>query len=600
MYGDACGAYDARNGGVLPGGLTATWNCGYSVTATNGYPVKGIGVQNYTTTAPALNADGSKNSKAYIITGQLAFWISKSAIETQNGINTAQFNNAISNVGSADNFRTTTTTIKPIEVVPNVQTPYGGTGEIDLTPGDALTSRADNRTSFGITPTTGGATGGTGPVSYTSHFGLIASNAGLQQYNSVSADNQTWDPSTPSVYTEQTTNLLPGQTGLWDGRGTVARGQSVNLQMLVGAFSSADKSSPLHGCMVWDSEQLQVTAMPDMNVRKVTDNIQIASGFGTAAPTFPMANLTVGPSNRGSIATGDYRPNGIVTMTPERMATLGVKLQFAYDSAVMHNSQAAPTIPNPASNYDNRTITGNVDRNSVECNGAAATATRTAWVDASNLTYDTTDKAYKINGKAVNMARVVMTGTTAFHWDDITGFPGMWGFQSPPMGAGMYLSLQAHVGNDLLKNYEGKSIYIHTSRASGQWNSTTGRAPGTTAAPASCNNIPWSVWNGNRDYWSGGASTAGLVPTTTGWCNQAYVATRSGEDNTGATGTTLDNENFTFFPQTGIDSDTDRVKIVGVRPDLTKTNADGVFDGSSPLSVGHAKSPPPMRSMRSR
>ena len=101
VYGKWCGEYDSANGGPLPGNLTATWNCNYSITAPNGYPVKGLGVQGYTTTAPALNADGSKNTKAYIVTGQLAFWISKAEVERVNGQATAQFKNAISNVNSA-------------------------------------------------------------------------------------------------------------------------------------------------------------------------------------------------------------------------------------------------------------------------------------------------------------------------------------------------------------------------------------------------------------------------------------------------------------------------------------------------------------------
>ena len=573
LYGNWCGRYDSQNAGALPGDIAATWTCSYSITAPNGYPVKGMGVNSYPTTAPALNADGSTNTKAYIVTGQLAFWISKAAIEAQNGINTAKFNNAISNVGSADNFRTTTTTIKPIEVIPVGQSPYGGTPELDLTPGDALTSRADNRSAFGITPGPGGGTGGTGAVSYTSHFGTISSSANGQLRVSVNSLGQQWDPSTPTVYPETWGNVLPSQTAMWDGKGTVARGQSVNMQMYVGAYSSVDKSSPIHGCMVWDSEQLQVTQMPDYTWRSVEDNLQTTTAFGTRTPNFPMADLSVGPSNHGSVATGAYRPTGIVAMTPAQMANFGVKLQFAYDSAVMRNTQTPPTIPNPASNYDNKTITGNVARNSVECNGNAAAGTRTAWVDATSptLTYDSVAQAYKINGNAVNMARVVITGANPWHWNDTTGFPRLYGFGDLPAGTGLYLSLQAHVGIDLLKNYEGKSIYIHTSRASGAWNSSTGR-PGPSTA-ADCNNIPLSVFP-NRD-WYDSTHLTGLSPTTTGWCNLPYDATQPGE--TGTTGYTLDGQNHTFSDQR-IDSDTDRVKIVTVRPNLVKTNVDGLFD----------------------
>ncbi len=574
VWGSWCGAYDTQNAGPLPANLPGTWNCSAAVTSPNGYPVKPLSISGYSNTAPATNADGTANRTGYIVTGQLAFWISKGAIEAANGTNTALFDNLITNSGATDNYKNTSTTVKAIEVVPTTHTPNGGAVEYDLTP----PNHTDNRTKFTISPPTTGTPGGSGGVTYSSHYGTIVSSYGTQQNVAVDNSGNKWDPSAASIYTSPVLYPLPGQTTstLWNGKGTVARGQSVSMQMLVGGYTTESKASQLHGCMVWDSEQLKITKMPDMPVRYVHDNISVASAWGTRTPTYPMAQLSVGASNNGAITGGSSQAPRIVEMTQTQMDAYGVKLQFAYDSAVMRNTQAAPAVPNPPAGYDNRAITGNVARNSVECNGTTASGTRTQWVDASSVTYDPADKAYKINGNAVNMARVVMTGTKAFPWynfsEALAGSSGRL-----PMGSGIYVSLQAHVGTDLLKNYEGKSLYIHTSRGSGQWNSTTGRPAGTTASPASCNNIPSSTISTNRDAYVAATDT-GLPATTSGWCNLAYS---TASENLAGTNTTLDVQNFSFY-NTNVDapwdSDTDQITITTVRPDLTKTNVDGDFD----------------------
>lgn len=600
VWGTPCGAYNATNAGPLPGNLPGAWTCNPTVSYTNNYPVVSLGVSNYSNTRVATNADGTPNGQAYVITGQVAFWISKPAMDAVNGTTTtAKFANAISNVGAADNFKVATTTIKPIEVVPTTMSPYGGTPELDLTPplaadapaAAAAKSRADNRSPFSIVPPTSGTGGSTGGVSFTSHFGLISNSYGLQQNIAVNDSGVKWDPANPTVYVEPFYNQLPQQNQLWDGRGTVARGQQVSLQMQVGAYSDENKSSQLHGCMVWDGEQLQVTKMPDFSVRYLRDSYYVEQGRGTRAPTFPMANLSVGSANMGTMTAGPGHLNRIVEMTPAQMAQYGLKLQFAYDSTVMHNAQTAPTVPNPASSFDNKS-TGAVAINGVECNGNTAAGTRSAWIDASSLAFDSVDSAYKINGNAVNMARVIMTGTKPFPWYNFTNTPNINGGSIIGMTSGMYLSIQAHVGTDLLKNYEGKSVYIHTSRGSGQWNTTTNSPAGTPGSPASCNNTPLSVYGKNRDAYPPGADGPGLPPTTTGWCNLAYDPTSAGEDGSiNFGGRTLDAKSFTFYyfdasdmspghdgVHSAMDGDTDRIKIVGVRPQLQKTNVNGVFN----------------------
>lgn len=541
FHGEWCGRYDAGNGGKLPGDVAtdATWSCSNQL-YTNGYPSLQITVDggSWNVPVPATNADGSANTRGYVLTGQLAFWIDAPTVQAvwENG---ASFTNTITNTPQSTAI-TSTTDAQPIPV------------DTSETP-DALEEKTtDNSSGFALAPPeAGGGSSGVVPP-FTSHYGLIQSKYEQQRF-SVTVNGEKWNPENPAVYQNAHGNLLTGQSAVWDGRGTVSRGQPVALQMQVGAYTNATDASPIHGCMVLDDRQLKISDMNPYPTRMLTESFSQVK-WGYREPTFPMAQLVVGPSTGGSMVAGAGQAGRLIDLTAEQLAVYGIKLQFAYDPTVMVD-------PNPLLAANDK-ATGNVAENSVECNDRVG---RT-WVDA--------DNAVAVGGQYhYNMVRVIMTGSEPFPWYDYTGYPKLQGGASVGMTGGMFLSVQAKVGTDIDINHDGKSLYVHTSRGSGAW---SGGKPSAT----SCHNAASYINNSrNRDYWDGPGTTDGLNPTTTGWCNQAYrIASENALDSTEISA--LDQNNFTFYGVSGqaLDSDTDRVTIVAVRPDVTKTNVNGLAD----------------------
>ncbi|MFV0253289.1 MAG: SdrD B-like domain-containing protein [Beutenbergiaceae bacterium] len=555
INGDSCGSYDGGNGGRLPV-TTGDWTCG-PITTTNGYPAFEVTVAggSYSNTQPDLDADGvpdvnangTPNSLGYILTGQVVLWMDGDEVDVAMAPDGASFTNSVTSTPSGT--AVISEDVAAIEVIGSSSVPEGSTG--------------DNSTRFAIgAPVPPGGGAGAGPVSYTSHYGLISSRY-VDTAVSVSPGGELWDPANPSIYAQQPNNLNSNNEGvtptLWDGRGEVSRGQPLSLQMLVGAYSNVEYNSPIQGCMVWDAEQLSLAAMPDFSRRNVNTNIYSTTSWSEETPTHPTDNLVVGVSNNGSVLSTSGNVPRVLQMSQADLAAAGVQVQYAADPTVMDNPyDETSTDPVEIENYN--LAGGAVAQGGVECNDAGRT-----WVNAQDV--DPTD------GTAYNMVRVIMTGDE-FPWYNHLGIPSGGG-AAVGMEAGMYLSVQVRVGTDLDVNRNDKAVYIHTARAVGAWDSGAGRPTGS-----SCFNLPDTIRE-NRDYNDPGAGQPSLVPGAAGWCNLGYDTTLENAYDSGVR-TTLDQTNFTYYAAGDVthplDSDTDRVRIVTVRPSVTKTNVNGPFD----------------------
>lgn len=509
IYGPKCGAYVATNGGKYPV-TDGEWTC-TDAGSPNGYPVTQLSVSNYDNIAPADNVDGSPNSAGYVLTGQLIFWLPIDSVEQDMAPDGASYANTISSNPPGDNLETSE--IAPIQLA-------GNAGPV------AETSTTNNTAEFAVYQDTSGG-GAIGNATVFNHWGVLSD--GFVNYEFLDRG--------PETYTRRDAVAFdPADWGtMWTGLGEVSRGQAVNMSMFVStSTSSKSLETPVAGCMRWDPEQIFLRPMDDYKVtRLVGPPPYDSSTFFQQAPTGMLETLDVGTAYSSHFAGGSYQEEEIVAYDATTLEQMGVHIEYGYDEG--------------ASTYSD-----SVGRNAVECNDV----TGRVWVDS-------TDEAglelrKDAQGRyAFDMVRVRID---SFKWYQAIEIGNH--FNGPQADSAFHLSVQGVIGNDLDINHDGKSVYIHTSRAWGEWQdgkpTTTSCQPLVSTDDITLNDPPG--------------------PSVYGWCNQAYNTIQ--ENSPGVTWTTLDQSNFTeSIPGVlAYDSDSDRVTIVSVKPQVTKTNAAGVFD----------------------
>ncbi|MFV0461564.1 MAG: hypothetical protein ACK5MT_22660, partial [Actinomycetales bacterium] len=511
VHGPRCGAYAAANNGPFP--VTAgSWVCGGGVGA-NGYPVASVQIGSYSATPPATNADGSANSAGYILTGQIAFWMPETEVLADIAAGTAFYNNAIS-ADALTALVTETTALTPISV-------FGHGGAVRNEP------VSDNKSAFAVTASGGGGGGGGAPTpgSFTGQHGLIGHSL-IEYVSTLAAPHDLEHP-----------NIVPRTTawaaGPFDGNGIVSRSTPLDMSLYVSTFSpSKDVTTPYHGCMTWDPTQIRLAPMPEFTkVDQLAGNIMVNRRLDGA--TGYLEEFVVGQSN-GSSYAGPNRGVALMEFPPEIRSQFTVHIEYGWEDTTSYRDS--------------------VQQNSVECNNTAGRH----WIDSTDRA--ALDTRLDADGNyQLSMVRVRVEGDIP--WAAVYPDTGRQG-QSPGAPydtSGFFLNVHGVVGSDLVINHDDKSLYLHTSRAIGDWDPTTGPAPTTDCMPI----------DGSRDI------NLNTPTTPTGWCSQPYTASLPPELALGTPNSSLDPNSFTQWP---IDADTNRVTIKSVRPVVTKTNVDGLSD----------------------
>lgn len=558
VYGEPCGSYDALNAGPFPAATQGAWVCGEPDTSL-GYTAFSMTIDRYASEPAATNADGTANAANYVITGQMVFWFPEppvaDAIE-------ASEDGAV----TYDNVITATDLSTPVTSVNQDIDPIAIPATTSLV---AETITSDNwsevtlaASGSGVDPTGGGSITGTG----TNHWAMIT-NPALDEV----VDNETnWFGYHETIYASRT---FAGNSYFWSGTNEVSRGTPVNLQMGVTMSANGGFTESVAGCMTWDPEQIFLTEMPDIEVfHRYADG---TTGFTEEAPSGLLEDFTIGQAS-GSFFNGPYRPARLVEWNAATLASVGVHIEYGYDTG--------------ATSY-----TDSVGMNSVECNNS----TDRVWIDSAdvaNLQVEANDPHGIYDGRrySFGLVRVRVDEALWSRFTDEVG-NGLWG----PYPQSMFvLNVSGVIGTDIDVNYSadneaspdglGKSVYLHSSRAIGDWDPLAGEAQPPTTSCA-------SVWayddvtlhliadpDDSRPDWP----DPDPMPDVNGWCNQPYSV--AAEDNDAYAGfITLDTNSFTWLGNFGPgdpspprvwDGDHDRVRIVQVRPAVKKTNVDGVQD----------------------
>lgn len=477
---------------------------------------------------PDENANGTPNDSNVIISGQLVLWMDADDVEVD----------MLPQDSGAVNYRNSITGDQDTVIDENASIPaISVTGSQGQQVNESVTT--DNTTTFAIATDTGG---------YEPVGGGVDSN----QYGAFQPYFYRWysDDYSPDVtLLAQSRNPIPYYDGgtsytsvQWDGRGQVARGTPVALEMSLNLRSTeTEKVESVASCMRWDPTQVYLLPMGSYPTvtREGSNNIR---GEETASSLLEV--LDVSQSAGGMYWNENYRAE-----FPQSIISSGaIRVQYGYDTGTSTWSDA-------------------VEQNSNECNNAADRV----WVDST----DTTALESRVDSQGryqFDMVRVVVDQMV---WSRVMAdVPSL--ANNPKADSTVSISLQGVVGNDLTVNPNGKSVYLHTSRAFGDWDVDSEAQPPTTQCYPIIDSDDWSLNSGND------GNT--VDPATNGWCNQAYNPSNENPlDNLGVW-SSLDTSNMTsgvskpIYTGAGGDSDTDRITIVTVRPAVTKTNNAGSFD----------------------
>lgn len=533
IYGDVVGAYDSRNRQSIPT-TTGQWSFD-PIGQPNGYPVWELTVKNYSAQLPDLdsdgvpdsNANGTPNDSNVIVSGQLILWMDADDVEADmfpQDSGAVNYHNSIT--GDRDTALDSDTAVRPISVA-------GSQGQrIE----EIVTS--DNTTVFAIATETGGPAS-TGP-------GIEANQYGTFQPYYYRWYGDFYSPGTELI--SQARNPFPYSDNptyrpvQWDGRGQVSRGTPVALEMVLNLRSTAmEKVETVSSCMRWDPTQVYLLPMGSYPTLR-QDGSNAIRGDESASSLLEVVDVS--QASGGMYWNENYRaefPKSVI-------ASEAVRVQFGYDTGASTWSDA-------------------VGQNANECNNA----TGRVWVDSTNTS--ALEARKDAQGRyQFDMVRVVVDQMVWYR--AMAEIPNI--VNDPKADTTIHIGLQGVVGNDLNVNHDGKSVYLHTSRAFGDWDVDGDPQPPTTQCYPIVDSDDWSLNVGN----DGNVAD----PAATGWCNQGYdPANENPLDNFGFW-SSLDTSNMTSgvskptYGGSGGDSDTDRISIVIVKPLVTKSNDAGRFD----------------------
>ncbi|MFV0254185.1 MAG: SdrD B-like domain-containing protein [Beutenbergiaceae bacterium] len=520
IYGDPVGAYDASNAGKYP--VTAgTWSSS-DLGSPNGYPVYELNVSDYVNTAQASNADGSANAKGYVLTGQIVMWLPAGAVDGDMIPDGVEYHNSISQGDQ------TTVIGAPADVV-RIEV-YGSGGAMTFPEPDI----SDNTSRLAMAPSTAGGTDGNG--AFFSHYGTFGRDFSTLYDNSNAA---------PSVVRRANFPLIaPAAGNFWTGKGEVSRGMPITMNLGLFVNSEDERTESIAGCMRWDPRQISLLEFPSYENRPR----QAAWGpTSEHAPTGLLENLMIG-DGAGSRQLWGYNEPWMLDLPASELASLGITIEYGYETGTSTWWGGTDNAT------DNNLV---VPENSMDCNNAA----NRVWVDSTDLTalqgQQSPDGRY-----AFDMVRVRIDN---LQWQSTSGI-GMISWHDQ-FSKGAVLSLQGVVNQDMEINHDDQSLYLFTSRARGAWDPSTVAQPPTE----SC------LLTGTDDIT---LDDDPVLPSANGWCNQPYTYTN--ENDPASSWTVLDEGNFTSLDTTpnrrAADSDADHLRIVKVRPAVSKTNDAGVFD----------------------
>lgn len=212
------------------------------------------------------------------------------------------------------------------------------------------TTIEDNSTFFSLA-STASIPGGTGAALVASHFGAIGDALQLLV-------DDTWAPGyTTSAVQERSTQAAPPATtsGLWSGRGGVARGANVIMQLHVAVISEATRTDSIAGCMRWDPEQIFLSPMADYDLLDTEYNLT-----STQAPTGLLENLLIGQST-GSPYWGANRDPEYAALPASQLASMGITIEYGYETGATTWSEDVAQNSNECNNASDRVWVASTD-----------------------------------------------------------------------------------------------------------------------------------------------------------------------------------------------------------------------------------------------
>jgi len=567
-----CGGYDGKGSypygddGSLPAEATAentthsfTVTCtdetGQGSSGTNGnYPLVHLQVSDYSSREyPEKNADGTLN-KARTIALQVAFWVPNSEIEdrlTQDP--PPPFWNTINSDDSLDSSGAD----QEEDLVPNTEPIMIGVA--GLSQGIEESTIGDNSASDPLLviddPLTTSGDGGGGSVdpreSYKQHAIIFPG-----PYQQVYAK----DPDTGLDYVGLDYRLQDKE-GLgmlsipfWVGTSGVSRSQVVTLEYGVFATTydpDSLTSDPIHLCGAIDNQHLDIVNLPATYDRyevanAITDKGDSTIATSTGTPTDGIANVIFGDRT--------YRINPF-EVNKDKLFTLRTNPQ---------------TVPAYVVEVTDAPLVINHDEHQLTCSDGDAGPS--GWIDTRDtsalaaLSSDTTPDANGyVHYDKITRVRVRMLEHRFWHNDS----------DSPDFfnGIGYMLHMQARIRPSITDDPDGEEIYVHSSRARGDWDAAAGNAPLNTDCT-------------KRDFTNSATYAFNDGITSTGWCNLPYDT--ANEEDYADLLTALDVNAFERYSLRDVDGDgfnevdriflshSDKVTIVGSKLQVAKKLLDPI------------------------
>jgi len=561
-----CGGYDGKGSfpygddGTLPDeatsentthsfDLTCTDVTGDGSSGENGdYPMVKLEIENYSTRVfPPKNANGTTN-KENTISLQVAFWVSNEDIEAKTSDENLE---AFWNTINGDNDLDSTDADTEEDVLPYtdpIQVGVAGGGSMDeSTIGDNSVSDT------GLTVddplySSGGEPGSTSVdrVNY-KHHAIFFPGPYQQVYSK--------DPNTGLDYVAFDSREVASEgqgsivTPNWIGTGGVSRSEMVTLQF--GLFATTQDSTsftsdPVHLCGAIDNRHMDIVNILDSFERHEVADEVIAKSSKTI-------DITTGLPNAGiaNITFGDRI--GMSNMW-------WVNKDYPY---------ALRTNPNDLPAYVIEVTNAPLDINHSE---HALTCSDSDAGDAGWINIEETDT---LQDKLSSDATPDINGYV--HYDKITRVRvrmlerRFWTNTSESNqyynGVGYLLHMQARIRPNVEEDPDGTEIYIHASRARGDWNATSGNAPLNTDCTKKYMTND-AVYEFEQNL------------TDTGWCVLEYNS--SNEESYDDLLTTIDPHAFELFITDDNDDDgleeitsirmshSDKITITGSELSVTK------------------------------
>ncbi len=519
---NVCGSFDDASSDEWP--ITVgTWACGTPNT-TPGYPFRTLTVTGHDTlTYPATMADGvtpnegverlfndgEKRKGVYVVTGQVAMWISAADVQTglDDADNVANGSAAFWNALTPQDESVTIT--DEADVAPDqIAGSTGTTPEIATEGGNPPAN--NTRGMFFGTSASGGSPGASishdinfrpGPLQLIETGAFGSPRVGFDSRD-VAEGGLLALPGQDLAYNAYAFDGAP----MVDRLGRTPRGATVTIAGTVATNSTALTSlydAPISGCFAFDPAHYVLTEMPAaIPVTKIAGAVntqrphQVTGGYTTPSNAGPLAHVVTGEAQG---ATGDYHA-GQQSAFGGDVGPYSFTVEFT-DAPVHYHSGSSFGVEHDGLTCDN------------------ADAGPSGWVDASDAaalaaTFDADgDREYE----GITKARVRIT--QRFSWaDGPNDYDNRHGFR---------VWFQAKVRSDVGVSNNDSELMALASHTFGDVDPVTGASdmvPYIGAAPTHC--LPWGQWSWTRLPTTADPNTDPAawndLATTTGWCNHQY------------------------------------------------------------------------------